>query len=235
MYIDIITAFPKMLNGPLQESMTKKAVDRAIVEIEIHNLRDWTKDKHQTIDDAPYGGGPGMIYKVEPLYNCLNDLFEQKNHQSRKIILMSPRGEVFSQNAAIKFSLIDHLIIICGHYKGVDERIKQFFPITEISIGDYVLSSGEVASLVMVDAVVRLMPGVLSDMDSAFTDSFNDYLLDCDYYTRPEVFKGVGIPKVLLTGDHKKIDAWRTKQKEEITKVNRPDLYSKYLNEIKSE
>ncbi len=229
MQIDIITAFPKMVSVPLEESIIGRAANRDIVKINIHDLRAWTEDRHRTIDDAPYGGGAGMVYKVEPLHKCLTEIFEKKEHPSREILLTSPRGKTFDQAAAVKLSLIDHLIIICGHYKGIDERLKSFFPVNEISLGDYVLSGGEIPATVIVDSVVRLLPGVLGDVDSAFTDSFNDYLLDCDYYTRPENFKGVSVPEILLSGNHDKIDKWRLAQREAITKDRRPDLYKKYL------
>lgn len=229
MQIDIVTAFPKMVLLPLQESIVGRAISKSLVRINTHDLRNWTDDKHRTIDDTPYGGGAGMVYKVEPLYKCLSEIFEKNESENREIILTSPRGKVFDQEKAIKLSLIDHLVIICGHYKGIDERIKEFFPIKEFSIGDYVLSGGEIPAIVMIDAVVRLLPGVLSDIDSALSDSFNDYLLDCDYYTRPDNFRGISVPKVLLSGNHKKIEEWRLNQKETITKSQRPDLYKKYI------
>ncbi len=228
MQIDIITAFPKMVSAPLRESIVGRAISKNLVCIYTHDLRDWTEDKHRTIDDAPYGGGAGMVYKIEPLYKCLKEIFENSESENREIILTSPRGEIFDQGKAIKLSLIDHLIIICGHYKGIDQRIKSFFPMKEMSIGDFILSGGEIPAVVMIDAMVRLLPGVLSDIDSAMTDSFNDYLLDCDYYTRPEEFKGITVPKVLLSGDHKKIEDWRLEQRENITQKQRPDLYKKY-------
>ncbi|TFH00202.1 MAG: tRNA (guanosine(37)-N1)-methyltransferase TrmD [Calditrichales bacterium] len=233
MQIDIVTAFPAMVSGPLKESIVNRAVINEHVTIKVHDLRDWTRDKHKTIDDTPYGGGAGMIFKVEPLYACLNEIFEKSGKKRNEIFLTSPRGPVFSQERAVKMSLLDQMIIICGHYKGVDERIKDFFPIKELSIGDFVLSGGEIPAVAVVDAVVRLIPGVLGDIDSAFSDSFNDYLLDCNYFTRPENFKGSVVPSVLLSGNHKKIDAWRLKQKEEITQEHRPDLYKKYLEKIK--
>ncbi len=228
MQIDIITAFPKMVSAPLRESIVGRAISKNLVCINTHDLRDWTEDKHRTIDDTPYGGGAGMVYKIEPLYKCLKEIFENSESENREIILTSPRGEIFDQDKAIKLSLIDHLILICGHYKGIDQRIKSFFPIREMSIGDFILSGGEIPAVVMIDAMVRLLPGVLSDIDSAMTDSFSDYLLDCDYYTRPEEFKGITVPKVLLSGDHKKIEDWRLEQRENITQKQRPDLYKKY-------
>jgi tRNA (guanine37-N1)-methyltransferase len=234
MIVDIITAFPGMVAGPIQESMIKRAVDNQAVQIRIHDLRRWTNDRHQTIDDAPYGGGAGMIYKVEPLYDCLQDIQSQDKSARQELILTSPRGPLFDQPGAVRLSLLDRLIIVCGHYKGVDERIKKFFPLQEVSIGDYVLSAGELAALVIVDAVVRLLPGTLHDIDSAFSDSFSEGLLDCDYYTRPEEFKGVQIPKILCSGDHRKIAEWKQQQREQITRKKRPDLYRKYQKLNKS-
>jgi tRNA (guanine37-N1)-methyltransferase len=232
MQIDIITAFPQIVSAPLNESIIGRAISKNHVVINIHDLRDWTEDKHRTIDDTPYGGGAGMIYKIEPLYKCITEIFEKTESKNREVLLTSPRGKVFDQKKAVTLSLIDHIIIICGHYKGVDQRIKSFFPIKEVSVGDYILSGGEVPAVLIVDAMVRLLPGVISDIDSAMTDSFSDDLLDCDYYTRPENFKGVPVPEVLLSGDHKKIENWRLEQRERLTREQRPDLYKKYMKKI---
>jgi tRNA (guanine37-N1)-methyltransferase len=233
MRIDIITAFPGIVEAPLQESIVGRAIKNSLVSINIHDLRKWTRDRHHTIDDMPYGGGAGMVYKVEPLFDSLHEIFGKTEAQKREVILTSPRGKRFDQDRAVRASLNDQLIIICGHYKGVDERIKSFFPIEEISIGDFVMSGGEIPAAAMVDAVVRLIPGVLGDADSAFSDSFNDYLLDCEYYTRPEIFRGIKVPDVLLSGNHQKIAEWRLKRKETITREQRPDLYKKYIKKIK--
>jgi len=233
MQIDIITAFPQILAEPLQQSIIKRAQQNKIVTINVHDLRKWAKDRHRTIDDAPYGGGAGMIFKIEPLYECLSEIYGSDSGEKVKILLTSPRGEKLTQERATKLSIEENLIIICGHYKGVDERIKTFFPIEEISIGDFVLSGGEIPALTIVDAVVRLLPGSISDIDSAWTDSFSENLLDCDYYTRPENFKGEKVPEVLLSGDHSKINKWRDEKRVDITKKNRPDLYKKYKEELK--
>ena len=232
MIIDVVTAFPPMMTGPVQHSMVGRAVKLGMVKINIHDLRDWTEDRHRTIDDTPYGGGAGMIFKVEPLYKCLTELMQGAGDRV-KIMLTSPQGRLFDQPEAVKSSMLDHIILICGHYKGVDERIKKFFPIEEVSIGDVVLSGGEIAALVVIDAIVRLLPGVLGDMDSAFTDSFSDGLLDCEYYTRPENFKGEVVPGVLLSGDHRRIEQWRHERREAVTRSKRPDLYKKYKEEFK--
>lgn len=222
-----------MVSVPLSESIVGRAISKNHVTINIHDLRDWTGNKHRTIDDTPYGGGAGMIYKIEPLYKCITEIFEKTESKNREVLLTSPRGEVFDQKKAVKLSLIDHMIIICGHYKGIDQRITSFFPIKEVSVGDYILSGGEIPAVLIIDATVRLLPGVLNDIDSAMTDSFSDYLLDCDYYTRPDNFKGVAVPEVLLSGDHKKIANWRLEQRERLTREQRPDLYKKYEKNIK--
>ena len=232
MQIDIVTAFPQLVAEPLNQSILKRAKEKKTVTINVHDLRNWATDRHKSIDDAPYGGGAGMIFKIAPLYECLTDIYTKSGGDKGKIILTSPRGKVFSQRECTKMSNESRLIIICGHYKGVDERIKKFFPVEEISIGDFILTGGEIAALAITDAVVRLLPGVISDIDSAWTDSFSDNLLDCDYYTRPHNFKGESVPKVLLSGDHSEIEKWRQDKRIEITKKNRPDLYEKFKNEI---
>ncbi len=231
--IDIITGFPEILKSALNESMIKKGRNKNAVEIYLHDLRDYTDDKHRTIDDYPYGGGAGMVLKVEPFVRCLENIDKEACIKEAQIILMSPRGECFSQKRATQLCLKKHLIFLCGHYKGIDQRIHNFFKIDELSIGDYILSSGEISALVVVDSIVRLLPGVLKDIDSAWTDSFSDKLLDSPYYTRPEVFRDVKVPDVLVSGNHEKIKKWRNKQKIEITKNKRPDLYSEYIESIK--
>ncbi len=233
MRIDIITGFPKILNEPLNESIIKMGQRKNAVEIEIHDLRDFTADKHRTIDDYPYGGGPGMVLKIEPFYQALQKIFEKREAEKAHIVMPSPRGRVLTQSIVTQLSLKEHLVFLCGHYKGIDERIHEFYKIDEISIGDYIISSGEVATLVIIDAVVRLLPGVIRDINSAWTDSFSDELLDAPYYTRPEEFLGKKVPSVLLSGNHQKIEEWRQKIREKITRERRPDLYEKYLKSIK--
>ena len=228
MLIDIITGFPGILEAPLNESMIKIGRRNGAVDFRIHDLRDFTTDKHRTIDDYPYGGGPGMVLKPEPIAKALDKVLGGLKQDSFKILMPSPRGEKFDQALATKLSLENHLIFLCGHYKGIDERILELYPVREISVGDYILSSGEVASLVIIDSIVRLLPGVLKDIDSAWTDSFSDQLLDAPYYTRPESFKDIRVPEVLISGDHKKIADWRQDQKIKITRERRPDLYEKY-------
>lgn len=233
MRIDIVTGFPKILEQPLNESIIKMGRKKQAVDIHIHDLRDFTTDKHRTIDDYPYGGGPGMVLKIEPFYRALQQIFENQDVNKAHIVMPSPRGRVLTQSIVTELSIKEHLVFLCGHYKGIDERIHEFYKIDEISIGDYILSSGEVATLVMIDAIVRLLPGVIKDINSAWTDSFSDDLLDAPYYTRPEEFLGKKVPEVLLSGHHQKIQAWRQKMREKITRERRPDLYKKYLKSIK--
>lgn len=228
MRIDIITGFPKILEAPLNESMIKIASREKAIEIFIHDLREFTTDKYRTIDDYPYGGGPGMVLKIEPIIKSLDHIFEVEDKNKAKIVLPTPRGEKINQSVMTQLSLERHLVLICGHYKGIDERIHEFYPVEEYSIGDYILSSGEIAALVMIDSIIRLLPGVLSDIDSAWTDSFSDYLLDAPCYTRPEVFRNVSVPKILLSGNHKAIEEWRHKQQKKETRERRPDLFEKY-------
>ncbi len=233
MRIDIITGFPGILEEPLNQSIIKIGRQKQIVEIELHDLRGYTDDRHRTIDDYPYGGGPGMVLKVEPIARALRDIFKTYPEQDADILLTSPRGRTLTQKVATELSLKEHLIFICGHYKGIDERIHALFDVSEISIGDFVLSSGEIAALVVVDSIVRLLPGVIKDIESAWSDSFSDNLLDAPYYTRPEIFEEKEVPKVLLSGNHAHIEQWRQKQRETITQERRPELYKNYLKSIK--
>ncbi len=233
MRIDIITGFPRIVQGPLSESIIRQGRMKGRVQIHIHDLRDFTDDRHKTIDDYPYGGGPGMVLKIEPIVWALRHVFQQVDERTAHILLTSPRGKTLNQSEAVRLSLKENLVIICGHYKGVDERLHEFYPVHEISIGDYVISSGEIAALVIVDAVVRLLPGVIKDINSAWSDSFSEDLLDAPYYTRPEEFEGHRVPEVLLSGNHKKIETWRQQKRETITRERRPDLYEKYLKSTK--
>src|SRR5207248_1094783 len=225
MKIDILTLFPEICRAPLSESMMKRAQESKIVDLRIHNLRDWTKDKHHIVDDAPFGGGQGMVMKPEPIFAAVEDLKQSaiKNQQS-KIILMSPAGRRFDQQMATQLSQESHLIIICGHYEGVDHRVIDHLVDLEISIGDYVLTNGAIAAVVLVDAIARLVPGVLGHEYSAADDSFSTGLLEAPQYTRPAEFRGWKVPDVLLSGNHAEIVAWRKQQALERTKENRPDL-----------
>jgi tRNA (guanine37-N1)-methyltransferase len=221
MRIDIITGLPKLLESPLQESILKRAQNKEIVEIVVHDLRAYTHDKHNTIDDAPYGGGAGMVLKPEPFFECVEALKAQRQYD--EIIFLAADGEVFTQKIATQLSLKKNLILLCGHYKGVDQRVREVLATREISIGDYVLTGGELAAVVVVDAVVRLIPGVLNDGESALTDSFQDGMLGCPQYTRPSDYRGMTIPDVLLSGNHHEIDRWRMEQREQRTRRLRGD------------
>jgi tRNA (guanine37-N1)-methyltransferase len=249
MKIDILTLFPEVCRAPLNESMMKRAQESGALDLTIHNLRDWTTDKHHVVDDAPFGGGQGMVMKAEPIFKAVEQLRGEEGKTSNvqpasardglrrgerstsnvelqrpKVILMSPTGRRFDQQMAEALSGESHLIIICGHYEGVDHRIIEHLVDTEISIGDYVLTNGAIAAVVLVDAVVRLLAGVLGDEQSAADDSFSAGLLEGPQYTRPAEFRGWKVPEVLLSGNHAAIAAWRKEQALQRTRQNRPDL-----------
>lgn len=227
MKFHIITAFPKLFDGPLSESIIKRAQDKNLVTITIYDLRDFTTDKHHQVDDYAYGGGPGMILKPEPIFRCLEYVLSTiKESESRQLIFLTPQGDRYHQQTAKALTETENIVLLCGHYKGVDERVREYWQMQEISIGDYVLTGGELPALVIVDSVVRLIPGVISDLDSATTDSFYHELLDCPYYTRPEVFKGMAVPEVLLSGHHAEIEKWRKRKAIERTLARRKDLLS---------
>jgi tRNA (guanine37-N1)-methyltransferase len=220
MKIDIVTLFPEICRAPLNESIMKRAQKKEIVDLYIHNLRDWTTDKHHVADDAPFGGGQGMVMKPEPIFAAVEEL----RNQTSKVVLMSPAGRRFDQQMAAQLSGESHLVIICGHYEGVDHRVIEHLVDLEISIGDYVLTNGAIAAVVLVDAVVRLMPGVLGHEQSAVDDSFSRGLLEAPQYTRPAEFRSWKVPDVLLSGNHAEIESWRNEQARKRTKQNRPDL-----------
>jgi len=222
MRIDILTLFPEMFEGPLSESIMKRAVDKKLVQIFFHNIRDYSEDKHNRVDDYAFGGGAGMVMRIEPVARLIEHLKEQREYD--EIIYTTPDGSVFNQKTANTLSLSKNIIILCGHYKGVDQRIRDLYITREISIGDFVLTGGELAAAVMIDAIVRLVPGVISDETSALTDSFQDNLLSPPVYTRPADYKGHKVPDVLLSGHEKKIEEWREKQAYNRTKKLRPDL-----------
>lgn len=222
MRIDIVSGVPKILESPLSESIVKQAKKKKLVEIHVHDLRDYTHDKHRTIDDMPYGGGAGMILKPEPIFSCIEKLQHERSYD--EVIYATADGERFTQKIANELSLKKNLLILCGHYKGIDERVREALITREISIGDYVLTGGELAALVMVDAVIRLLPGVLHDGESLLTDSFQEKLLDALWYTRPAKFRGMTVPRVLLSGDHQEIEKWRRQQRLKKTRSRRKDL-----------
>jgi tRNA (guanine37-N1)-methyltransferase len=220
MRIDIVTLFPQICRAPLNESMMKRAQECGALDLHTHNLRDWTSDKHHVVDDAPFGGGQGMVMKLEPIFAAVESL---KKHGS-VTVLMTPQGQRFDQRSAEEMSRHEHLIVICGHYEGVDHRVVEHLVDHEISIGDYVLTNGAIAAVVFVDAIVRLVPGVLGDDQSAADDSFRDRLLEAPQYTRPAEFRGWKVPEVLLSGNHGEIARWRREQARSRTEKNRPDL-----------
>ncbi|MDX1903281.1 MAG: tRNA (guanosine(37)-N1)-methyltransferase TrmD [Thermonemataceae bacterium] len=222
MRIDIISVVPELLESPFAHSILKRAQEKKAVEIVIHNLRNFGLGEYKKTDDYQFGGGAGMVMMIEPIDNCITWLKSQRSYD--EIIYLSPDGERFEQKTANQLSLKENLILLCGHYKGIDERIREHFISKEISIGDFVLSGGELAAAVVTDAVVRLLPNVLSDETSALTDSFQDNLLAPPVYTRPENYKGWKVPEILLSGNHKKIDEWRFEQSLLRTKLRRPDL-----------
>lgn len=225
MRIDIITVMPELLEGPFSHSIMKRAQEKGLLQVHTHNLRNWAINKHGQVDDYQYGGGAGMVMLCEPLANAIEEL--QKNTVYDEIIYMTPDAETFNQKTANFLSMKNNLLIICGHYKGIDQRIRDHFITKEISIGDYVLSGGELAAAIVVDSIGRLLPGVLNDETSALFDSFQDNLLAAPVYTRPENFRGWEVPSVLLSGDPKKIEAWRDDQSLKITTSQRPDLLEK--------
>ncbi len=225
MRIDIVTGLPKLLESPLQESIIQRAQDKGKVRIFVHDLRDFTHDKHKTIDDTPYGGGAGMILKPEPVFECVEHLQQQRAYD--EIIFLTADGETLNQRVANDLSLKENLLLICGHYKGVDERVRESLVTRELSIGDFVLTGGELAAAVVVDAVVRLIPGVLNDSESALSDSFQDGLLGAPQYTRPPEYRGIKVPDVLLSGNHSEIEKWRQNQRTERTESRRSDLLKK--------
>jgi tRNA (guanine37-N1)-methyltransferase len=222
MRIDILTLLPQLLEGPFSASILQRAQDKGLLEIYTHNIRDYATNKHKNVDDYQYGGGAGMVMSVEPIAHLLDKLMGERTYN--EIIYMTPDGEVLDQNMCNQISLKGNLIILCGHYKGVDERIRENYITREISIGSYVLSGGELAAAVLVDAIGRLIPGVLNDETSALTDSFQDDLLSPPVYTRPPEFRGWRVPEVLLSGDFKKIEQWREEQALKRTRERRPDL-----------
>lgn len=226
MKIEILTIFPGMLEGPFSESMLKRAVDRGLVEIELIDLRSYASGRHRQVDDAPYGGGSGMIFKPEPLFKAVEDLQESGGKSRARVILLTPQGRTFNQEIARELSGEERLLLICSRYEGIDERVREALVDDEISIGDYILTGGELAAAVVVDAVVRLLPGFLGEASVA-EESFSGSLLEYPHYTRPPLFRGMAVPPVLLSGDHAAIAHWRRSQALLRTRQRRPDLLDK--------
>jgi len=227
MRIDILTIFPQMFATILNESITKRAQVKGKVSIFVHNLRDFSSDKHRKVDDRPFGGSPGMVMRPEPIFNAIEDIRSKVKGQRSKVILLSPQGIRLSQKVAKRMVKYKHLIFICGHYEGIDERVRRFLVNEEISIGDYVLTGGELPAMVVMDCIIRLIPGVLGEKKSLQFESFEGNLLEYPQYTRPANYRGMKVPSVLLSGDHKKIEEWKKRQAIRVTKQRRPDLFLK--------
>ncbi len=224
MRIDVITGLPKLLESPFQESILKRGQAKELVRLHVHDLRAFAHDRHHSIDDTPYGGGAGMVLKPEPIFECIEALKKEREYD--EIIYLTADGEKLNQSLANELSLNENMILLCGHYKGIDERVRQTLITREISIGDYVLTGGELAAAVVVDAVARLVPGVLNDAESALTDSFQDGLLGSPQYTKPADYRGLKVPEVLLSGNHTEIAKWRETQRAERTSLRRHDMLS---------
>ncbi len=222
MRIDILTLFPDMFTGVFGNSILKRAVDKQLLELHTHDIRSYTTDKHHKADDYPFGGGAGMVMMIEPIAKCIEQLQSERDYDA--IYLMAPDGVTFNQHKANEMSMLNNIILLCGHYKGVDERVRELYITEDISIGDYVLSGGELAAMVITDALARIIPGVIGDSTSALSDSFQDDLLSAPVYTRPADFRGHRVPDVLLSGNDKLISEWKLEQQMQRTKLRRPDL-----------
>lgn len=222
MRLDIISVLPELMESPFQTSILKRAVDKGLVEVHFHQIRDWSVGKHRQVDDEPYGGGAGMVMMVEPLDQCISELKESRNYD--EIIYLTPDGTTLNQKISNTLSLKENLLFICGHYKGIDQRVRDLHVTMEISIGDFVLTGGELAACVLADSIIRLLPGVLNDEQSALTDSFQDGLLSPPIFTRPKIYKNLEVPVILLSGDTAKIEDWKHDQAVKITQERRPDL-----------
>jgi len=231
MRIDVLSLFPEMFVGPLDVSMVKRARDRGLVDLRIHNLREWTHDRHKTVDDRPFGGGPGMVLKPEPLFAAVESLAAE----ATRVILMTPAGQPFNQAKARELALETNLLFICASYEGVDERVVETLVDDEVSIGDYVLTNGGLPTMVVIDAITRLIPGVLGDDESALDESFSHGLLEYPHYTRPAEFRGMAVPEILLSGHHAEIEKWRAAQSRQRTAQRRPDLLTDEQNKMKTE
>lgn len=223
MRIDIISVLPELMESPFQASILKRAVDKGLAEVHFHQLRDFGLGKHRQVDDEPYGGGAGMVMMIEPLDHCISELKSQRDYD--EVIYLTPDGETLNQKIANTLSIKKNLIFLCGHYKGIDQRVRELHITKEISIGDYVLTGGELAACVLADSIIRLLPGVLNDEQSALTDSFQDNLLSPPIYTRPQEYKGLKVPEILLSGNSKKIETWLHDEAVRITLEKRPDIF----------
>ncbi|VIB47131.1 tRNA (guanine-N(1)-)-methyltransferase (M1G-methyltransferase) (tRNA [GM37] methyltransferase) [Clostridioides difficile] len=227
MRFHIMTLFPEIFNSYMDESIMKRAVEKGIIEVHIYNIRDFSNNKHKKVDDYPFGGGAGMVMTPQPVYDTYKHIITTHNINNPSVIYLTPKGKVYNQSIAKQLSLKEDIILLCGHYEGIDERIIDLIVTDEISIGDYVLTGGELPALIMIDSISRLIPGVLNQEESFEEESFKDNLLEYPHYTRPRDFEGLKVPEVLLSGNHKKIDEWRREESIRITKERRFDLYKK--------
>ena len=228
MKFSVLTLFPEMICSGLNNSIMKRALDKGIISLEAVNIRDFTTDKHNKVDDYPYGGGAGMLMQAQPVYDACQDIIKRSNLKPR-VLYMSPKGKTFNQEMAANLAKEEHLIFLCGHYEGIDQRVLDRIVTDEVSLGDFVLTGGELPSMVMIDCIARLIPGVLNNEESAQDESFSNFLLEYPQYTRPDEWMGERVPEVLLTGHHANIEKWRLQKSKEITKEKRPDLYREYL------
>ena len=228
MTINIMTLFPDMFTNFLSESILGRAIKNKIIDVNLYNIRDYSKFKSKSVDDYVYGGGEGMLMRVEPIYDCYKDIVGNK--KKVKVIFPSPTGKILNQNMSMDFAKEDELIFLCGHYEGVDKRALDLLDVIYVSIGDYILTGGELATMVIIDSTIRFIDGVLSNENSPLNDSFNNNLLECPQYTRPREYKGLKVPDVLLSGDHERVASYRLEESIRLTKERRPDLYKEYLN-----
>ena len=242
--IDVVTIFPRMIEAPLGDGIVQRAVEKGLLRLDVHDLREHTDDRHRTVDDSSFGGGPGMVMKAEPFLRAVEAVTADPARGGRAVVLLSPRGRRFDQAAAERYAALEHLVLLCGRYEGVDERVREALDAEEVSLGDFVLTGGETAALAVVEATVRLLPGALGDERSAGLDSFAEGLLDYPHYTRPATVRGRGVPEVLLSGDHERIRRWRRKESLRATRERRPDLLAaaaltredeRFLREIEDE
>lgn len=227
MRFHIMTLFPEIFNSYMNESIMKRAVEKGIIEVNIYNIRDFSTNKHKKVDDYPFGGGAGMVMTPQPIFDTYKHIIDKFDIKDPRVVYLTPKGKVHNQNIASEMSTFEDVILLCGHYEGIDQRIIDSIVTDEISIGDYVLTGGELPALILIDSISRLIPGVLSQNESFEEESFKDDLLEYPHYTRPREFMGMEVPEVLLSGNHKKIDEWRHEKSIEITKERRPDLYKK--------
>lgn len=229
MRIYVMTLFPDIFNAYIGESMMKKAIDKGILEVKLYNIRDFSDNKHKKVDDYPFGGGAGMVMTPQPIFSTYEYILEENSLYNPKVIYLSPKGKVFNQKMSKEFSIEKDIILLCGHYEGIDQRVIDEIVTDEISIGDYVLTGGELPALVLIDSISRLIPGVLNRNESFEDETFENNLLEYPQYTRPREFKGMEVPKVLISGNHKKVDEWRLEKSKVLTKERRPDLWNKYI------